>query len=519
MRTGLRDLRAGRLDKVRRLQRNVPLCGREAHSYTRACLSHLLWQRDMRVMNELRVVAMSPPTTRGGAEGTILELSVKQPPGPLPMFGSLLALSQRANFMDAIWATVAGTSAESAKGGRLHIFIEVSAQLNETTDAALLASLLRHSGRLFLAESPTFYRAYAPAITQLQQMKAATMPFYHEIVFGHHKEIEYFDDNTIDASVVFEIEYFDDNTIDASVVFSAASDSSALARMPIHNFCELLYGATDHYREHRLKTTLDDSQREAILQAIEQPIAIIQGPPGTGKTFVGVRIVRLLRSLSIEDQGPILVMTYKNRALDDFLTDCLSIWPEGVARLGGTAQPGSLLEHRHINMLIKSERRTEEHEAAKARAEQSSQAVQAAAQALAAARYFYPSSFINHPSEWALSSLLLEDETIAEEDRAEIKAELASGSHAKLESRATQACALWMPKPKECAKLCRQLSPPSDSEASLASSSGVGGASDEQKERADDRDRYRWFETTAIRFNASDATSREVIELIDPGTS
>ena len=334
------------------------------------------------------------------------------------VFGSsrFAALSQAAAFSDPIWATVAGSSASSGKSGVLHLFVEVSSQLNETTDAALLSSLLRHSGRLYLAESPTFYRAYGPALEQLQRMRPDTFPFHDEVVCGEPREVEFDGDVTIDASVIFT----------ATSATNLPVELRHLSKMPIAKMIdELEKIAFGGQWSPDLSTTLDESQCDAILKAIKQRIAIIQGPPGTGKTFVGVRIVRLLSSLSTSDtEGPILVMTYKNRALDDFLTDCLSIWPEGVARLGGTAQPGSLLEHRHINMLVKSMRRIEEHEAAKARAEQSSQAVQTAAQALSTARYFSPSSFLDHPSEWALSSLLLHDETVGEAEQAEIKVSL-----------------------------------------------------------------------------------------------
>ena len=136
MRNGLRDLRAGTLDR-----------------------------RDMLVLNGFRVLAMSPPAARGGAEGTVLELAhTKRRDGALPMFGSLLALSHRADFADAIWATVAGADNGGKGGPGLHLFIELTPRLNEEdSDASLLAKLLRHSGDICMAQSPTFYRAYGAA--------------------------------------------------------------------------------------------------------------------------------------------------------------------------------------------------------------------------------------------------------------------------------------------------------------------------------------------------------------------
>ena len=51
------------------------------------------------------------------------------------------------------------------------------------------------------------------------------------------------------------------------------------------------------------------------------------------------------------------MVTYKNVALDDFLSDCMKIWPTGVARVGGRPQEGSPLEKRHISVLLREAKR------------------------------------------------------------------------------------------------------------------------------------------------------------------
>ena len=83
---------------------------------------------------------------------------------------------------------------------------------------------------------------------------------------------------------------------------------------------------------------LDKTQQDAITTALTQEVALVQGPPGTGKTFIGCRLVELLLSLDPPLQGPILVVTYKNRAVNDFLADIVKtkrIPGERIVRVGG----------------------------------------------------------------------------------------------------------------------------------------------------------------------------------------
>ena len=87
------------------------------------------------------------------------------------------------------------------------------------------------------------------------------------------------------------------------------------------------------------KLRLDETQLKAVRLALRQRVVLIQGPPGLGKTFIGLTWVRLLLSLRPALPGPILVMTDKNHALDEFLK-AIAInvgYPDGVVRIGGRA--------------------------------------------------------------------------------------------------------------------------------------------------------------------------------------
>ncbi|KAK6026564.1 hypothetical protein OSTOST_07455, partial [Ostertagia ostertagi] len=65
---------------------------------------------------------------------------------------------------------------------------------------------------------------------------------------------------------------------------------------------------------------LDESQRQAVIHALTNELAIIQGPPGTGKTFIGVEIARIILQNRIRWGiiEPILVVAYTNNAIDGF---------------------------------------------------------------------------------------------------------------------------------------------------------------------------------------------------------
>ena len=395
MRTGLQDLRRGTLDR-----------------------------RDMRIFTGAKLVSMSAPSFTSRVQGTILGLRI---PGRLgtrvrmPMFGSLLALTQLGNFDDAMWATVAGVSIMK---GNLEIYAELcvgsgSVEQEHEVDSNVVTTLMSSSHDIAVAESPTFYRAYEPAISCLQSFEESDLPFYDEIVLGK-------------AGV--EQLSMEKMCVDGSVAFAAAEPFTArdLARMDASEFIRALkYFASNADAGPQwfdgvllMATKLDACQCDALKSALTRRVSLVQGPPGCGKTFVGVRIAQMLSSLqatsnmqhpqqrttppplqsaqapsrqhsllsrilcmsapsssasvagasdsvrtekpdlgAVDDfdlfheaqanHGPVLVVTYKNIALDDFLTSCMELWPEGVARIGGRPQEGSALEKRQIHVLLR----------------------------------------------------------------------------------------------------------------------------------------------------------------------
>ncbi|AIO00159.1 hypothetical protein LPMP_292120 [Leishmania panamensis] len=113
--------------------------------------------------------------------------------------------------------------------------------------------------------------------------------------------------------------------------------------------------------EIRSQFVLDEGQKAVMRQLPVSKMILVQGPPGTGKSFIGCRVVEayvrykqlvasgdilqkvsidMLRSTRLEDLlpqvGPMVVITYKNHALDEFLLDLLEcgLWEMNRPRVG-----------------------------------------------------------------------------------------------------------------------------------------------------------------------------------------
>ncbi|KAI1106987.1 P-loop containing nucleoside triphosphate hydrolase protein [Jackrogersella minutella] len=94
---------------------------------------------------------------------------------------------------------------------------------------------------------------------------------------------------------------------------------------------------------------LDPSQVKALIYGLTYQTCQIQGPPGTGKSLVGALLAKILLDFTTET---ILVLSYTNHALDQFIEDMLDIGIGGaeIVRLGSKStartQPLTLSEQK-----------------------------------------------------------------------------------------------------------------------------------------------------------------------------
>ena len=205
------------------------------------------------------------------------------------MLGNLLCLSPRCNFRDPIWAVVAERDIDLLEKERMILikFLED----NCISLGEILAELISHSGKIVMVESPTYYEAIRSSLKIFRTIKLKDYLLSNDIVFGYTKE-----------------------------------------EIPKYLEC---------HSPPDMSNTLDNSQAEAFDFCMKNKVAIIQGPPGTGKTFVGFHIAKYILSLGIE--GPILMLSHKNHALDEFLLKILDICNKrDVVRIGGQSKEPKL---------------------------------------------------------------------------------------------------------------------------------------------------------------------------------
>ena len=99
----------------------------------------------------------------------------------------------------------------------------------------------------------------------------------------------------------------------------------------------------------KIRKGLDAAQEDAFVHCLTNRLSIVQGPPGCGKTFLGAKILEVL--LNVDLGGPVLVMTYKNHALDEFLLHATKFCSkEQIVRIGGRSKEPEL-EKCNLNAL------------------------------------------------------------------------------------------------------------------------------------------------------------------------
>ncbi|PNS16705.1 NFX1-type zinc finger-containing protein 1 [Sphaceloma murrayae] len=82
-------------------------------------------------------------------------------------------------------------------------------------------------------------------------------------------------------------------------------------------------------------TRLDSCQFRSFMAGLTQTVALIQGPPGTGKSFIGALVAKAMYRFTT---SRILVLSYTNHALDQYLEDLVNIGidKDAIVRLGSS---------------------------------------------------------------------------------------------------------------------------------------------------------------------------------------
>ena len=280
--------------------------------------------RDMNVYHNIQLVGIQEAPTKSGI-GLAVKFDtyrrVNWDISSCLMFGNLLCLSPTGSFQDPVWATVLDRNKDTLKKHSV-ITIELASDCNNMDDANAIIALSTGNTSMLMAESPTYYRAYEPVLSGLQQMDPESLPFQ---------------DILVDVQKPSPPEYLE------TFISKRVEEPSGLLTQIASIIGKKKKDEPDTVEGNlEAAATLDSSQRKAFDTALTNSIGIIQGPPGTGKTYIGLKILEYIFQNVTFLSGPVLVLTYKNRALDDFLKDLVDKYPGEVARVGGRSSETDL---------------------------------------------------------------------------------------------------------------------------------------------------------------------------------
>ncbi|KAG8900113.1 hypothetical protein FRC01_010264, partial [Tulasnella sp. 417] len=192
----------------------------------------------------------------------------------------------------------------------------------------------------FLVESPGMFEAVRPFLETLKAKEPTSFPFSDYLPLfdsGDLSGIEV-------APPAYAHPHFDFNL---RMLFDEPRD---LYLRP-HDAYSVARARTILKRESRL----DDTQAEAMVDALTSEVSLIQGPPGTGKSFTGIEILRVLIANKI---GPILLIALTNHALDHIIVKVLEKnITQQIVRLGSRSADATVAEL-SLDNIVKSISRT-----------------------------------------------------------------------------------------------------------------------------------------------------------------
>uniref|UniRef100_A0A914W199 UBA domain-containing protein n=1 Tax=Plectus sambesii TaxID=2011161 RepID=A0A914W199_9BILA len=248
------------------------------------------------------------------------------------IMGSLVCLSCDDFHENVIFAVVADRNDDKLATGEVGLFFKTPAQIV-------------HLAVYRMVESSAYFEAYQHVLRSLQAIEEdEPVPFATYLIEANtNPELPYYlrRDSWVDFSSILA-EKKATPTQEITNGSSASSVPPTLAIKRPHKMVDV------RYMQERMTCAelgLDESQFKALQLAVTSELAVIQGPPGTGKTYVGHQIARVLLAnehlWNPDKKHPMLVVSFKNHALDQFLegiADFVKGGTNAIIRVGGRCQ-------------------------------------------------------------------------------------------------------------------------------------------------------------------------------------
>jgi helicase required for RNAi-mediated heterochromatin assembly 1 len=246
--------------------------------------------------------------TRSNEECLKIETNIQTDDSKKFMNGSLLLFTKN-NFASLFLAKVVRRHAE-----RQEVIIELI-DVNPRN--------INLEWRYTMAECGNYYDPYFQVLNALQNISPRNFPMERYIV-------------QVDTSCVYMPRY---------LLYSGSTYQIGNYRFPP----EMLPQITTNL------LGLNDAQFRAFKAALTQEFVVIQGPPGTGKTHLGVKIAEALLNNSHlwYRATPILVISHKNDALDQFLEGLIPI-TQKLVRVGSQSKSEKLKKFNLTNEIVGS---------------------------------------------------------------------------------------------------------------------------------------------------------------------
>ncbi|KAG8980424.1 hypothetical protein FRC05_006056 [Tulasnella sp. 425] len=203
---------------------------------------------------------------------------------------------------------------ESAKEQKNRVKVRVSffdAEVELRILRQLQKSQMGRKEIMLLIESPTMFESIRPFLETLKAQEPTSIPFSNYLPLFDSGDLS--QTRVVPPAYAHSQFYFNlRNLFDRPRhLHLRPHDESSVARARI-----IL----------KQESRLDDSQAEAMVDALTSEVSLIQGPPGTGKlilkrqSYTGIEILRVLISNNIR---PILLIAFTNHALDNIIVKLL----------------------------------------------------------------------------------------------------------------------------------------------------------------------------------------------------
>ena len=254
-------------------------------------------------------------------------------------FGSLLCLSAD-DFYTPLFATVESRDPKELCSGELDVRFE-------DVELEKLNRSIEGKKKFDMVESQAFFEAYRYVLEALKEIGPGALPFEEHIVEcskvvgppdHEHRTNGYYNisgilqDGVDGVSDWAPTAHNDSNSSPPESLLSSEDESMDFSDDNLSTDSQVLVNVHD-LRNYRDSLGFNDSQLRAFQLALTKRFAVIQGPPGTGKTYVGLKIARVLLQTATlwedeEERSPILMVSYTNHALDQFLEGLLPMTGE-----------------------------------------------------------------------------------------------------------------------------------------------------------------------------------------------